>query len=254
MKTLQEYLTSFERNYVYVVKMVSEITESTIDVLERIFAPYEVVAVSPIKCSILQQNPVGFSKDVGASEVWSISITTRRGASSWALKMQLAELLNRHPRTILVQGENDPLNVEARIQDELAAIAAVAKEQNLAPVAELLYQPIQQGQPVPVFGDEYNQKLMNFLAYLQANRPKEVTGHNTVFSWLNKIPAYNSVDWDENVDGLKPVSGSNLDPDKEVEPPVELAPPGNFDDRNRNVSKLFRDAKDNLILLSGKGR
>ncbi len=252
MKSLQEYLTSFERNYTYVIKTLSEISEATLETLEKVFAPYDVVSVSPVSCSILQQNPIGFAGDVGASEVWGISITTQRPASSYALKMQLAKLLNLHHRTILVQGENDPLNIGHRTQEELADIAIAAKEQNLSPVAELLYQGVSNnGQTLPVFGDEYNQKLMNFLAYLQANRPKEVTGHDTVFSWLNTIPAFNSVDWDKDINCLKPVSGSNVDPDKVVEPPVELAAPGNFDDRFVHAQKVFKNAKDQLVVLKG---
>jgi hypothetical protein len=104
------------------------------------------------------------------------------------------------------------------------------------------------------YGDEYNQKLLNYLAQVQANRAEEMDkeGPKSIFGWLHDNVAQEDGAFNADADGIRPVSGSTLK-SKKAEPVAPTAPTGNFDSRIAHASKTYRKG-DTLKKIEGNAK
>lgn len=249
MKTLQDYLTESKKCYTYHVKFLQEIDEEIMDGLEKVFVKYDVESIGMPTRSILQRHPIGFS-DVPPSCVYTIVITTSRPALGSVIQADLCQHLGMLEKYVKVHSENDPFEVREKFQEETFDIDVKAVEDELEEVLSG-FEAKTIGEIPQAFGNEYNQLLLQYLAYQQAKKAEDPNNKATVFAWLNTLKADRATEFVDEFGGTKTVSGSTIDTSKEVKPPFEMAPDGNFDNRQRHVVKTFKDAKDQYIKLVG---
>ena len=250
MKSFYEYLSSVKREYNYKLKLAVLVDDAVMDRIEKVLKRYDAIDISKPKKSILQHNRIDFP-NLGPVETWTIKITTDRPLVAQSLTNDLKAELNISETFIRVRGENEPVAVEDRFAEEMATVEEMTADSE---VATLLGNDEVIEDLDPSYGDDYNQSLLNYLAQIQANRADEMdkaSGHKSMFGWLNDQTAVEDGSFNANQKGVRPVSGSTLKP-KEAKAPLDVAPTGNFDMRDKHASKTTKGAKG-LKKIEGKG-
>lgn len=236
MKSFYEYLSGVKREYKYKLKLAVPVDDYLLDKIERVLQRYDVIDVSKPKKAILQRNEIDFP-GVGPVEAYTITIVTERPLVAQVLTNDLQKNLNISERFIRVRGANEPVQVEDRFAEEFAVIEDAAE--GMTPAALLGTEEIDDSEE-PAYGDNYNQKLLDYLAQIQSNRVADVekaTGHKSMFGWLET--AQEDAAFNADHDGVRPVSGSTLKP-KEADAPADTAPTGNFDSRIKHAAKTYK--------------
>ncbi|MNK33327.1 hypothetical protein D3C87_518070 [compost metagenome] len=250
MKNFYEYLSSVKREYRYKIKLAVAVDDAVLDKIEKVLKRYDVLEISKPKKSILQRNEIDFP-DAGPVETWTINIVTERPLVAQSLTNDLKKGLNVAEVFIRVRGENEPVAVEGRFVDEIHGVLDEAGDSE--PATLLGNDEVVEPQIV-AYGDDYNQSLLNYLAQVQANRAEEQTqamGHKSMFGWLDSKTATEDAAFNAEHAGIRPVSGSTLKA-KEAKAPLNTAPTGNFDMRDKHASKTYKSG-NGLKKIEGKG-
>lgn len=252
MKSFYEYLSGVKREYNYKIKLATPVNDELVDKLERVLKRYDVLEISTPKKSILCRNEIDFP-GLGPVETWTINITTERPLSPQSLTNDLKGGLNVSERLVRVRGENEPVAIEDRFAEEYEGVEAAMGDQE---PATLIGNDDVVDETVPAYGDDYNQRLMNYLAQVQANRAAEAeekTPHKSMFGWLNDQTAIEDAAFNAQHDGVRPVSGSTLKA-KPTETPAPTAYTGNFDSTITHASKTVKTKSGNLKKIEGKAK
>jgi len=255
MKSFYQYLSELKKEYKYKLKLAVPVTDEMMDSLENILKRYDAIDVSRPKKSILQHNEIDFP-GIGPVESYTINIVTERPLITQSLVSALQSGLNVSERFIRIRGENEPVTVEQRFQDEVARINDKAEDEGLEETSLLGTEELPVSDLPQAYGNDYNQSLLNYLAQLQANRAEEEdakTPHKTMFGWLNDQKARADDAFISDHSGVKPVSGSLLKAKENPEAPVPVANTGNFDSSIAYASKTFKDKGGKTKKLSDKG-
>jgi hypothetical protein len=250
MKSFYEYLSGVKREYKYKIKLAVPVDENMIDRLERVLKRYDVIEISKPKKSILSRNEIDFP-GLGPVESYTINIVTERPLSPQSLTNDIKGGLNISERMIRVRGENEPVAIEDRFAEEYEGVEAAMGNQE---AATLLGNDEVEDPTISAYGDDYNQKLLNYLAQVQANRATEVeekTGHKGMFGWLDSQTAIEDAAFNAKHEGVRPVSGSTLKA-KNTSTPAPTAYTGNFDSSIKHASKTVRSASGKLKKIEGK--
>ena len=177
---LREYITeSFKKEYAYRLKFAADITAEDVTQIEKCLAKYNVVSVSPVKRTPIEENPQEFVRAKGVSltsEVCSTDIVLKYPVNERILEVWLAVNVGLPHERVLCYGVKEPRRLEADIQaqrleqdvdrhvsEEDAQLAneeqAHYEEQN----ADLDFE-------VAYFGEEYNQKFLQELQRIKAEK------------------------------------------------------------------------------------
>lgn len=110
-KSLRDYIMNVEKEYAYVMKFATEITDKHLDKIEKMLKKYDVLEVSPIKKTIIQKNPIDFV-GVENAEIYMFNVKTRLPASPQLLIQELKKVLNIAEKLMVVRNINDPLELQ----------------------------------------------------------------------------------------------------------------------------------------------
>ena len=208
MKTFYHYLAEAEKTYKYRVKTVVEANDDFLDRMERALVKYDLVDVSRPKKTIVQYYPRDF-RDVEAGEVYIIDIETRMPASSAVLQQELVSALECAARFIVVRGENEPAELES-----VKLAADLENGEDAEPAEALLndaeYGEVENKEPEQDFGDDYNERLLGYLAKVTAENDKTTIvpeNGEKMFNWLKDVTP--GEDFNKDIDAPKPVHRSD---------------------------------------------
>lgn len=256
MKNFYHYLAESKKDFTYRIKMIcASVDEATLDRIERALVKYDVLEVSPPRKTILHAAPLDF-KEVSNAEVWIIDIRTGQPASSFYIQQEISNALGLNQKFVVVRGSNDPIEQEVERSEDLYDIAQTAGEKQMVPAALLDmpdYGETAADEPVkPLYGDDYNKNLLNYLAMIQADRPSmvavpEETKAAGLFKWLGgETPA--GADFNAEFDTVKPVSGLRNEGESASTPPVSRT--GAVEDNGKRTTGLFQDSKGNTTVIA----
>lgn len=229
MKSFYQYLAESAKTYKFRVKTVNQIDDHFISTLKRALFKYDVKSVGSPKKLMAQKVPMDFAS-YPMAEIWILDIEIGVPASSYVLAVELRQALQLMDSMLVVRGENEPVEIEAQKieeihkDDEHGALLNDAEYGEAMPPKEV------------AFGDEYNKKLLNYLAQQKADREAlEVSAidevkKNSKFSWLTKKDTVVGDDFNKDFDTVKPVHSNSKKAGTKAEKPNLTANPGNYDE------------------------
>ncbi|AXH72761.1 MAG: hypothetical protein [Caudoviricetes sp.] len=233
MKSFYAYLSETEKTYSYRMRTIVQLSETDIKKIKTILSKYDVCYFDGPRETIMQESPIDFPA-YNMVNVHIIDFKTKIPASCYMIQEQIRKSLSINNSQIIIRGENDPTelqelsdeynDLETSIGKPLLSTSPVYDEYNYDFDKDVQY-----------YGDEYNQKLLTYLAALAAAKSDGVVDvqpenqKEKAFSWMNA-----KVDdgvFNDGHDGVTPVSKNNLSKKqiKKIKEPVEVSPYGNID-------------------------
>lgn len=246
MKSFKQYLAESVKESHYVVKLAMHPSDEQLDALEACLKKYDLIDIS--KPRMIEKDTIDFS-NYPDKKVHAIAFTTGMPVSSYMLMQQLRNALNVAEDFIVVRGSNEPIEIEAEDQEFNGTAYDPDRQPGAARLStDRFYDDAEQPLVTDVFGDDYNRKLMDYLAKVADDRETDhYEAPAPLFSWIDmdKAMAANEVqadDFNDRFDTVKPVSKGK---GKDVNPidPKYLGKGGNFDDAAATVVKFARNKK-----------
>ena len=241
MKTFHNYLAESTKEFSFRVKTLLEIDDSFLDRLERALRKYGIVDISAVKRTAAQKNPMDFPHVEGLAEVYMVDVIVGVPASSAVLVQDIRNVIAIPEGNIVVRGKDEAielLNTAEKAAQDMAKEAKGRELENAALLNDSEYSEAVEGEVQ--FGDEYNQKFLNYLGQVAANR-EEVTFDGTEvkktprFAWLKREEVQ---DFNADHEGVKPAS---VKAGKKPVEPTEVHHTGVNTDDNKEFKKLYTD-------------
>lgn len=202
MKSFYEYLAESTKIYQYRVKTVVAVDADVMKRIEKALAKYDLVKITKPRKTIVQKLPKDFP-NVKEGEVYILQIETRMPASSYLMQQELCGELGLNNGYLVVRGVNEP--------NELEAVALELKlDGGEEPEAESVLEKSNYEEAAPTgeveYGDEYNKKLLGYLAKVASEREEEKLApapDAKLFGWLKSLKP--AEDFNQGIDTVKPV-------------------------------------------------
>lgn len=249
MKSFKQYLAESVKECYYVIKLATQPSDDQVDAAETYLKKFDLIELDvPVK---LENDRIDFS-DINNKNVWAIRFVTGMPLSPYIIMQNLKNIMNVPEEYIVVRGANEPVQIEA----ELSADSDKSEGSSARLSTDRFYDDAEQPQVTGVFGDDYNKRLLDYLANVAATRKSEkYEAPAPLFSWLqmDKAMEENAIkekDFNERFDTVKPVS---KDKGKDV-PPIDsklTGISGNFDDTAATSVKFVKTANGERKVTSG---
>ena len=221
MKLFKDYLAESAHDHRFVIKFAEKPTEEQVDIIETFLKKYDLKAFTvPEKVPEDHKDFI----DVPNREVFAMTISLGMPISPYVLLQDLKIASNISEKFLVVRNANDPIEMYAqqdswnRLQNADAAANGMAHAARLSTDRE--YLQAEQPPVTNLYGDDYNQKLLTYLAGVANDRPKlEVDPPAPLFSWIKLEdiapgePHQDTSDFNAQFNTPKPVSkGSDVAP------------------------------------------
>jgi hypothetical protein len=206
MKDFRQYLAESVKPRYFLVKTAFKPTDEQLDIIETYLNKYDLIDF--VKPELLENDTLDFI-NVPDREVWCAKFAIAMPITQYMLVQQLKSAMNVNEDLIIIRSATEP--VELEVQD------AAFKNDGLQSAARLgtdrFYDDQEQPLLTDLYGDNYNQKLVDYLANVKSTRRSEKYDPPApLFSWLDmdrvmKEQAVDSEDFNKNYDTVKPVTG-----------------------------------------------
>lgn len=175
---LKDYITeSFKKEYGYRVKIASDCGSEHMSTLEDCLAKYNLVSATPWKRTPIQENPMEFVREKGVkctSEVCSSDVILKYPVNERILEVWLAVNMGLSHDQVLVYNVKEPRRIEAdnaQERTEYNQDRTVTEEDAVLNNEEQNHYEMQnEDLDFAVFGEEYNQKFLNELQRIKAEK------------------------------------------------------------------------------------
>ena len=246
MKRLTEYIAESAGNHAYVVKFAECPTQEQVNIIGTWLKKYDLKSIT--SAEMIEEDHFDFI-DVPNRQPYAMRVSLGMAISPYVLLQDLKIAANISEKFLVVRNENDPLEHEAahdswkRLQD------LEAKTQDKEHAARLStdreYIDVEQPPVDHLFGDEYNKKLLTYLAGVARSRPTmEKEPAAPLFSWIQMEdvapgePRQDTADFNAHLNTPKPVStGSDIAPVDST----YLNSKGTMNDDSIRKVKFFKD-------------
>lgn len=251
MKTFFDYLAESVKEYSFRIKTLVEIDEAFLDNIEKALRKYDIIDISAPKRLNVQKNPLDFPSVEGLADIYMVDVIVRVPASSAVMAQDIRTVTRLPDSQIVVRGRDEAIELVTTHVKASQDIEKEAKGRGLETQSLLQDSDYSEAQDVEVqVGDEYNQKFLNYLGQVAANR-EEVTFDNGAlkktsrFAWLKKEEAQ---DFNDGHDGVKPAS--NMKSGKKAIEPSEVHHSGVNQDTDKTFKKTFKDKNGEKTVVS----
>lgn len=189
MKTYLEHLMESDREYHFRIKSIEPLTAEMMERLERVLSKYELRDISGPTKTIIQEHPLDFY-DIQNAEVYIVDATVGVPQSSYILQQELRANLHISENSLVVRGDNEPLETETQRRQMDAKIRDEADKKGLTKASLLDTNEIYPESEYSVdgesfYGDEYNSKFLNTLAQISATRKEGIEEPaKGLFDWM----------------------------------------------------------------------
>lgn len=216
MKTFKDYLEESTKNYQYVIKLAMAPTDKQLELIETFLKRYDLRKMEgPRKAS----NDDNFI-DITNRQVHEIVAEIGVPVSQYILLQDLKSAVNISENFMVVRSMNEPIELYSQvnawnkeIDDEVAKDGDI-NGSRLSTDRE--YRQEEQPPVTDLFGNEYNKKLLAYLAGVADARPtKNVDPPAPLFSWIKlkdveqQEPKQDTADFNGHIDSVKPVSNGD---------------------------------------------
>lgn len=246
MKTFQDYLAESALSYVFTIKFANEPTQEQTDTIAAWLKRYDLREIE--KPQLIENSHKDFI-DIPNRQVYEMKITLGMPISQYILLQDLTRAANISEKFMVVRSQNEPIEQYARYDVWSRQQDAEEKAQGLNPGARLStdreYLSAEQPTVDPLFGNEYNKKLLSYLAGVADSRPTmNVNAPAELFSWLQMEdiapgePKQDTSDFNAHLDTPKPVAKGDS---KEPISTKMLTNNGAMSDNAVPVVKFYKD-------------
>lgn len=224
-KSFYQYFAESMKEYSFRLKTVLELKDEDIERIRKILEKYDLVKFDKPKTTIMQHKPLDF-QGVNYANVTMIDFVIRFPVNAIAIQHELCNALGTLDRFLVIRGENEPRELEERENEENAE-----KEDDGEKVALMDDPDYTECPEVPevAYGDEYNKKLLDYLASVAAKREPKVKidtpPTKALFDYFEKDTNV-AEDFNKDFDTPKPVHRNNAK--KDVEFPASTDTNGEY--------------------------
>ena len=221
MKNLRDYLSESNKNYQYVIKFAQQPSDSQVDAIKSWLSKYDLRgAESP---ALIEDSHNDFI-DISDKDVYCMNVVIGVPISQYMMLQDLKSAAKIPEKFIVVRSIDEPIEQYAnydswsRKEDSDAAKAGMTSGPRLSTDRE--YTDAEQPLATDLFGNEYNKKLLSYLAGVSDSRPSmNVDPPAPLFSWIKMEdiapgePHQDTSDFNAHIDTPKPTtSGSDVPP------------------------------------------
>jgi hypothetical protein len=216
MKDFKHYLAESARSFSFIIKFAEPPTEEQMDIIESWLKRYELKDIS--KPALIEDDHKDFI-DVPNKQVHEVKVIIGTPVSPYILLQDLKIAANISEKFMVVRNENEPIERYARFDILSRYVDKEENEDGMEHGARLgtdrLYSEAEQPLNAELYGNEYNNKLLTYLAGVAQNRPnmkKEPAA--PLFSWLQLEdiapgePHQDTSDFNAHIKGVKPATSS----------------------------------------------
>jgi len=220
MKNLKEYLAEGKKTYGFVVKFAVKPTNEQVAAMETWLKRYDLSEFT--EPTHLVSDHLDFI-DIPNKEVHMMRVVLGMPISQYILLQDLRSVINLAEKLMVVRSDNEPVERYAHLDALERQIDAKAKADGEVQAARLStdreYLKAEQPGANNLFGDEYNRKLLSYLAGVKDTRPTmHVDPPAPLFSWIQMEdvapgePHQDLSDFNAHIGGVKPATSGGDDP------------------------------------------
>jgi hypothetical protein len=221
MKEFIEYLAESTRSYAFTIKFAKQPTEEQVSILEAWLDKYDLKEWS--RPTLIKENHKDFI-DQPNREVYAMDVVLGLPVSQYILLQDLTRAANISEKFMVVRSHNEPIEQYSRYDVWKRQQDALEKKQGMEQGPRLstdrLYSPAEQPIVDPLFGNQYNEKLLSYLANVSETRPTDhIDSAQPLFSWLQLEdvtpgePIQDTSDFNAHIKTPKPTSkGEKTEP------------------------------------------
>jgi hypothetical protein len=186
MKNFRDYLAESAKSYVYFIKFAVKPASEQVENIESWLKRYDLKEfTSP---TLVDDNHKDFI-DVQNRNVHSMKIVLGLPISQYILLQDLKNVANVSEKLMAIRGENEPIELYSQFDAWERKTDREAAEDGEVPGSRLStdreYTSAEQPQVDDLFGNEYNKKLLTYLAGVAEARPTmNVDPPAPLFSWI----------------------------------------------------------------------
>jgi hypothetical protein len=246
MRSFKDYLAESALSHVFTIKFANEPTQEQTDTIAAWLKRYDLREIQ--KPQLIENSHKDFI-DIPNRKVYEMKITLGMPISQYILLQDLTRAANISEKFMVVRSQNEPIEQYARYDVWSRQQDAEETASGMKPAARLSTdrEYLQAEQPTvdPLFGNEYNKKLLSYLAGVADSRPSmNVEAPAELFSWLQMEdiapgePKQDTSDFNAHLDTPKPVETGEL---KEPVSTKMLTNNGTMSDNSKPVVKFYKD-------------
>lgn len=221
MKNLRKYLAEAAREYSFVMKFAELPTQEQLAIIEAWLKRYDLKEFGK---PIMIEHDVKDFIDIPNRQVHSVKCVLGTPISPYILLQDLKIAANISEKFLIIRNANDPIERYALHNELSNAANDAAKEAGDVHGARLstdrFYTDAEQPNVDNLFGDDYNKKLLTYLAGVSSSRPEtKQDPAMPLFSWLQLEdiapgePHQDTSDFNAHINTPKPVTtGSDEQP------------------------------------------
>lgn len=205
MKNFRHYLAESVKPRRFLLKTTFKPTDDQINNMETYLSKYDLLDVS--KPELMEHDTLDFI-NVPNRQVWCITFSINMPVTQYMILQQLKSAMNASEDLMIVRSVTEP--VELEVTDSLFRNDG---EENAARLStDRFYSDEEQPLVTDLYGDDYNKKLMDYLANVKETRKTEkYDPPAALFNWIDmdkvmKEQAVESEDFNKNYDTVKPVT------------------------------------------------
>lgn len=186
MKRFSDYLAEATCEHNYFIKFAIKPSEDQVSSIETWLRRYDLRSMTP---PVLFEDGNKDFIDVRTRSVHSMRISLGMPVSQYILLQDLKSAAGISEKMMVVRGENEPIERYSQIDAWERKTDADARDRGDLPSARLStdrsYNDSEQPPVADLFGNEYNKKLLTYLAGVADARPTmEVDPPSPLFSWI----------------------------------------------------------------------
>lgn len=187
MKNFKDYLAESDKSYVYFIKFAIKPSNEQLENIETWLKRYDLKQITSPES--IEDNHKDFI-DVQNRNVHSMKIVLGAPVSQYILLQDLKNTANMSEKIMAVRSENEPIEVYSQFdawERKAEADAAKRGEANGPQLSvDREYTDAEQPPADDLFGNEYNKKLLTYLAGIAGSRPTmNVDPPAPLFSWIH---------------------------------------------------------------------
>lgn len=254
MKNFRDYITESTKANKFIIKFANKPSDENLSVIESWLKRYNLIEMAaPV---LIEDSHCDFI-DIPTKSVHSVTIILGMPVSQYMLLQDLKTAINMPEKLMVIRSENEPIEQYAqfdawsRAENKKAKDAGEVAGPRLSTNSEYFdAERIQDGE---LFGNEYNKKLLSYLAGVQQQRPSvEAEPAAPLFSWIQmkdadkREPSQDESDFNAHLDTPKPTSTGSAE--STVIDAKLVNNTGTMSDNALPLVKFFQDPK------TGKGK
>lgn len=220
MKNFKDYLEEGAKSYQYVIKFAMEPNDRQIEMIETFLKRYDLKKIEGPRLVDDDKSFINIPK----KQVHEVVAEIGSPVSQYILLQDLRSVANISENEMVVRSMNEPIErySQLRVWNKKIDSENSENDETNAPRLSVDRNYTKEEQP-PVedlFGNEYNKKLLTYLAGVADSRPsKQVDPQSPLFGWIQmknvkgQEPEQDTTDFNTGIDSVKPVSvGNTKDP------------------------------------------